>query len=121
MSIRGRGLLAIVLGAAGCAMTEPVMYSPHGNFLVFGYGADRSESIQDAEDSAQHHCRAQGKMVRLQSEVTVYQGALTEETHEAARVAERVAQIYGQPDVSQVAGVTSSSKDYKTTIEFQCQ
>lgn len=108
----------------GCATVLPsVMYSPQGNFLVVAHDTDRSTSIWKGYRSAEQHCTAQQKRMQLLSEVTVYQGPFTEELHEAAKAAEEATRVYGSLEGQYRLGslVSSSSSDYKTTIEFRCQ
>ncbi|GEM_PF-5139411 len=116
--------LIMVMSIGGCA-TIPwpaVMYSPQGNWLVVSYDRERPDAIRRAYGAASNHCAQQQKRMMLLGDVTIYQGPLSQEMHEAAKVAEEAMTIYGHLDEWRLGqSISSRTGEYRTTIEFRCQ
>ena len=112
----------VMLGIAGCASAPPhVVATPRNTLLAVRYHANRSTAILRAHRDARRFCGEQGRVPMVLKEDTVYQGRYDETVNESAKIAGRVADIYGSSEGASLGRVLSSPTDYKSTVEFTCQ
>jgi len=103
-------LLAGAALASGCCIAKTTLLPQGDQASIISTSSDGTCCIRRAKEKAQNHCEAQGRLLNVLSENTVYQGI--------DKRAKTAVGIMGA--ITGTETNLDTDEDYRTELKFQC-